>query len=414
MADQTKAYRYFASILGVDPIILQKTDEAMVQKLGRTGVLSELMEKNEVAIERMLFSVPKAQRNASSVQNVLRNYIKEDESELLKLLSTVEGANDFERAAYLARTMASPGKGFFLRKEIAENIFRARPPKNLLAHFGFSNVEELIDKVDVSEAFSALRFIETDEWMHETFDVVYSGFDPSHFEERAIEIKVLGKEWESVARKFVEKKHHNVSHLKEFGVIFLNPVREDSPGKFLRDFALLLHYFHEIAFYSKLFRYYAGRPDFPKHFKALLRGDIREATDAKSATDWLIVQRYLWKLDPKDPRLFLPRINPESLHWHRGEDDLTSYKSEKEKSFDLKIWNDEDWVGQIFDGRLLSFDIEDNVMSFVSYNEGRHDEIFTYHQREALWTKIFSEYVGGEDAMERLLIENFESGIVKI
>ena len=71
--------------------------------------------------------------------------------------------------------------------------------------------------------------MESDEWMHETFEVAYSGFTAADFEERPIEIKVLGKEWHEVAKQFVAKKHHNVSHLKEFGVIFLNPIQERTP-----------------------------------------------------------------------------------------------------------------------------------------------------------------------------------------
>ena len=41
------------------------------------------------------------------------------------------------------------------------------------------------------------------------------------------------------------------------------------------------------------------------------------------------------------------------------------------------------------------------------------EENFNYHQREALWTKLFSEYVGGEEAMEKTLLDNFDKGIIK-
>jgi len=74
-----------------------------------------------------------------------------------------------------------------------------------------------------------------------------------------------------------------------------------------------------------------------------------------------------------------------------------------------------DWVGGIFqNGKedIISFDLEDNAMSLVSFMEGKN-ETFNYHQREAMWTRIFSEYVGGEEEMEKLLIENFDKGIIK-
>ncbi len=278
-------------------------------------------------------------------------------------------------------------------------------------------MEEVLARYDVFEIWSALRFIETDEWMHETFDKIYQNIKLEDFEERNIQIKVLGEEWRDIAEKFVLKKHHNVSHLKEFGVIFLNPITENVPGKFLRDFALLLHYSHEINFYSKMFLMYGGDSDFSEKFKSLLRGDVEENGNLAGLHDnkfnWLIIQRYLWKDDPNDPRLFVPRVNPESLHWARGERDL-GLISGVGKKLDLNLWYNLDWVGGVFeDGgdEVVSFDLEDNVMSAVSFAENKIENL-TYHQREAMWTKIFSEYVGGEENMERLLMENFFNGVI--
>ena len=279
---------------------------------------------------------------------------------------------------------------------------------------GAASVEDLLKGQDVTEVFSALRFLETDEWMHETFEKEYSNFSADDFEERDIEIKVLGPEWQDVAKKFVAKKHHNVSHLKEFGVIFLNPVREETPGKFLRDTALFLHYFHEISFYSKLFKKYLGEDDFSNRFKAMLRGDVLE-TPKLNDGDWLIVQKYLWKVNPQDPRLFIPHVNPESMHWARGERDLT-YFGALEPDIDIEGWHDLDWVAGVFEERndgenIISFDLEDNAMTLASFMEGENKN-FNYHQQEAMWTKLFSDYVGGEDEMERLLIDNFDKGVI--
>lgn len=188
-------------------------------------------------------------------------------------------------------------------------------------------------------------------------------------------------------------------------------MKEEIPGKFLRDFALLLHYFHEIEFYSKLFRYYSKRSDFAERFKALLRGDV-PSIDKAGPGDWLIVQRYLAKEDPEDPRLFIPHVNPESLHWMRGERDLTLFRPQA-KHMDLNIWHNLDWVGGLYKGdQVVSFDLEDNAMSLVSFMEGKREN-FNYHQQEAMWTKIFMEYVGGEEKTEKLLIENFENGVIE-
>ncbi|MBM4388098.1 MAG: hypothetical protein FJ088_10200 [Deltaproteobacteria bacterium] len=331
----------------------------------------------------------------------------------MALVARERGANEFEKAASLVRTIVRPRKGWFLKKTFAREILKAREPANLMGYLGMTSVDDALARYDITELFSALRFVESDEWMHATFDAAYRDFTPDDFEEREVEIKVLGPEWRMISERFVAKKHHNVSHLKEFGVIFVNPVGEDIPGKFLRDFALVLHYFHEIEFYSKLFRHYAPREGFVEKLKMLLRGDVPEVYRV-SEGEWLIVQRYLAKVNPADPRLVLPRVNPESLHWARGERDLTSFKA-PDAHLDLTLWHDLDWVGGIFaDGNeeAVSFDLEDNAMSLVSFMEGKNEN-FNYHQRESMWTKIFESYAGGEEEMERLLIENFDKGIVK-
>ncbi|OGZ00011.1 MAG: hypothetical protein A2945_00655 [Candidatus Liptonbacteria bacterium RIFCSPLOWO2_01_FULL_52_25] len=402
-----------AKILDVSEELLKELDIAMVRLVGRRGVLDKVSADNEASIERVLRSLGLPMNvEPEKVRAALRKTAREHEVQLLSYLKSVPGSTEFDKAAHLARAIAKTGRGFFLKKSYGEDILRKCVPHNLLAFLKYESADELLAHHDVTEIFSALRFLESDEWMHQTFEKAYSGFTKHDFEERDIEIKVLGPEWRAVAEKFVAKKHHNVSHLKEFGVIFLNPIKEDMPGKFVRDFALLLHYFHEIEFYSKLFIKYSTTPDFAEHLKALLRGDVKDVTTVGEG-EWLIVQRYLFKVDPKDPRLFLPRVNPESMHWFRGERDLANL-GKKEGMLDLEFWNDLDWVGSLFDhgaGQIVSFDLEDNAMSAVSAAEGKHD-FFSYHQREALWTKIFMEYVGGELEMEQLLLDNFMKGAI--
>lgn len=399
-----------SEILGVPDSLLLDLDAVMARATGRSGVLEIFAEENSRKISRALEELGSSRVLLTELRTKLHDTVFEHERQFLKYLFEVSGNTEFEKAATLARDIAQVGQGFFLKREFAEAILRARPPTHLLEHFGYKSVDELLSRHDVLESMSALRFMESDEWMHETFDAAYSAFKADDFEERDIQIEVLGDEWHEVALKFVAKKHHNVSHLKEFGVIFLNPVSEDVPGKFLRDFALLLHYFHEIDFYSKLFRRYSAEDDFASKFKALLRGDLPEATKVAPG-EWLIIQRYLAKVDPKDARLFLPRVNPESLHWGRGERDLVQF-SLREAGIDLEFWKDLDSAGTILDGELVSFDLEDNAMSAVSSMEGLKD-FFTYHQREAMWTKLFEAYVGGEAQMEALLMDHFSEGIIR-
>jgi len=405
-----------ARVLGIHTSQLDRLDEVMSEQIGRSNVLLDLINENRLMMQKTLGVLDPTHTPADDVREILRKKILNHEKQLIAFVNKLDGNDEFERAVTFARDASTVKKGFFLKKEFAEKILINRPPKNLLKHMGASSIEDLLKGQDVTEVFSALRFLESEEWMHETFEKEYSNFKEKDFEERDIEIKVLGPEWQEVAKKFVAKKHHNVSHLKEFGVIFLNPVKENIPGKFLRDTALFLHYFHEISFYSKLFRKYIQDEDtFADRFKALLRGDVPGVKKLGDG-EWLIVQQYLWKINPKDHRLFIPHVNPESMHWARGERDLT-YFGALEPDIDLEGWHDLDWVGGIFEEEgggesLISFDIEDNTMTLASFMEG-DNENFSYHQREAMWTKLFSDYAGGEDEMEKLLIDNFEDGIIK-
>jgi len=409
------AHEYLARILDVDLSLFESIDEVMSERAGRRGVLERVMEENERAIAHALELLQPEGRTAAAIHKALQATILEHEKQLIACIERLEGDNEFERAVHFAKLVTRVGKGFFLKRSLAEEILQKRPPEHVLQYLGLSNVEELLKYHDVTEVFSSLRFLESREWMHQTFEEAYSNFTANDFEERDIEVTVLGPEWKEVAEKFVEKKHHNVGHLKEFGVIFLNPIRMNIPGKFLRDVPLFLHYFHEIDFYSKLFRRYSKEDDFAERLKALLRGDVLDV-DTVEEGEWLIVQRYLWKEDPRDPRLFLPRVNPESMHWSRGEQEV-AYFGALEPAAGLEFWHDLDSVAGMFpnasgEDELVSFDLEDGAFTLASFEEGKN-ETFSYHQREAMWTKIFKEYVGGEAEMERLLLENFDKGVIR-
>lgn len=394
------------------PELLDNLDAVMRGRLYlKRDVLDDLRIENEKRIGSLLGALHVKERDSKQVLGLLQDLILKHEAQFKGVLNRTEGMSHFDKIVKLARKVANVGEGYFLKREFAKAILLKRQPEKLLSYLGYQSVEELLAKEDVTEIFSALRFVETDEWMHKTFEEAYSSFTAKDFEQRPIELKVLGSQWAEVAAKFVAKKHHNVSHLKEFGVIFLNPIAQEVPGKLIRDFALLLHYFHEIEFYSKLFRYYAPRTDFAQRLKALLRGDVASGEGLRPGS-WLIVQRYLVKESPTDPRLFIPRVNPEALHWMRGERDLTNFGLTR-SDLDLEVWQTLDWTGMMArkNSELISFDLEDSAMAAVSTAEGGH-QLFTYHQREALWTKLFSAYVGGETAMERLLIENYDKGVI--
>jgi hypothetical protein len=318
------------------------------------------------------------------------------------------GENPFQEAVKHCQTASGLQMGWFLKLDKAQDILRERPPQGVMNFIGVVSVEELLQKYEITEIFSALRFLESKEWMHETFASAYSKLTPADFEERAIKIQVLSGVWLPVAEKFIAKKRHNVSHLKELGVIFLNPLKPEIPGALLRDFALLFHYLREVSFYSKLFRTVATEPNFADRLASFLRGDILEKKSVEPA-EWLIVQRYLDKEDPTDLRLLLPRVNPEALHWRRAERDLAVFG--KAHSLDLELWEGMDSAAEFLDGEVVSFDLEDSLMSIINFPDG--EKGYSYHQKEALWLELAIRLAGTEEKLEEVLVANFSTGIVK-
>ena len=58
---------------------------------------------------------------------------------------------------------------------------------------------------------------------------------------------------------------------------------------------------------------------------------------------------------------------------------------------------------------MVSFDLTDLIMSLVKKGQVK----YLYHQQEALWNKIFSEYVGRE-RMNELIEEDIINGFIKL
>jgi hypothetical protein len=265
--------------------------------------------------------------------------------------------------------------------------------------------------------FSALRFLEDPFWLNETFFKQYESLSPDDFEEREVEAKVLGPQWTLAAQSFVKKKYHNISHLKELGLVFVVPISLNISGELLRNFSLILHYFNEIPFYSDLFKKFINESngDFGRKIISLLRGDVmdkRLSEAPKGKTKWMVIQRYLAKDDENDWRLFEPHINPEAVHWKNAERMLVKAGSTFDHfSLDLAFWENVNWVGDYFKTEtgvevLVSFNLVDTAMSLVKEKELIK---YLYHHQESMWNKIFSSYFG-EGKMEEMMRENLLRG----
>jgi hypothetical protein len=414
------AYKNISRILRISAGDLQDIDHKMALVTGQKGVIEDIHKENELMVNRTLTELGLSRSStAEEVYNALIHKLMEVDQKLFDFLDKPDLLNMSVACGKLCEsvmTVFKPPRGLFIKREKVVSFLEQHRPENLLGFFGYKTVAELVEKEGFASVVAALRFSESQEWMHAFFDSAYSTLTKDDFEEREVELKVLDPKWLEVAGKFLKKKYHNVSHLKEYGVIFVIPLKIDTPGETLRLYTLLMHYLHEVPFYSALFRRYMWDVDFTDKFKSLLRGDVPSGPmiDGGKVT-WRIIQRYIAKDNESDPRLFQPHINPEAEHWFRAEQDLGRLARMLGKDHDqlsISFWTGLDFVGDFFkskDGHeiLVSFDLIDLIMSLVE----RARVKYLYHHEEALWNKIFVEYMGRE-RMNELVEANIVKGFI--
>jgi hypothetical protein len=419
-----------SQILRAKPLTLLDLQKKMEKLTGKKGVLERVAADNDFKVKEILSLLGiKKTENIDVIYGALVKKLKNDDADLFKILGKPKCTRQENCGSLItkAKELTNVREGIFLKREKACELLCSYPPKNILKSLGYKTTKELLEKEDFREVYCAPRFIESQKWMQEFLTDYYKNIKPSDFEEREIEVFILGGKWLKLAEKFVQKKYHNVSHLKELGIIFIIPLPIDTLGEILRVFTLLLHYLHEVEFYSRLFWRYLQEENFLEKFQSALRGDV-SVEKLQDGYFWRIVQRYLAKDDENDFRLFEPHVNPEAIHWYKAENDLSKLDAEFQ-NLDFTFWRGLDFVGNFFkvgkgknhgiqrreikNGKgeifdLLSLNLIDNIMSLVKEKEMVK---YLYHHQEALWNEIFAGYLGHQN-MERLILENFDRGYI--
>jgi len=393
----------------------------MTEKTGKKKVIDEIYETNQRILEITLKKLKVKTENSEEIFFSLINRLRRAD----KTLSNYFGNPNFIKPESFkpmitkALELMGGKKGFYLKEEVAKDLLRKNPPPNLLKAGEYRNVNDLIKREDVYEIYANLRLLEDGKWMNDVFLNEYKNLKADDFEEREAKFIILDRRWLELAMKFVEKKYHNLSHLKELGVVFILPMTDHADGENFRLFSLSLHYLNELAFYSKLIKRYSQFDDFGNKLIALLQGNVAESRKGLKHDDWMIIQRYLAKIDKRDPRLLSPHVNPEVIHWKKAERILAQFSKEVpeiELGFweDL-FWQDFDWIGDFYNSEkegeiLVSFDLVDNIMSLVQEKELIK---YLYHQQEALWNRIFEGYAGGDKELEKMVLDNIDKGYIE-
>lgn len=328
--------------------------------------------------------------------------IAEDNKRVAKIVGGDDPDNIREIVPYLVKAANSVDfnrKVFVLKHDKAKEFLRQMPPQKLIEHLGYSDVEELFEKENFGELYTALRFSEGSEWLNK-YDELFKTVTADDYEERELEIIVMDHDkYVDLAEHFVQKKFHNVTHTKEMGVIVVVPVKAETwKGLTLKTLPLLLHYMNEVKLYSTFFKL---KSETVNNFGEVVVETLIADPDTGSQIagqhiHWRVIQRYFGKLkDESHPEAFEPHLQPEDLHWRRAEDLL--YQIDP----DMEFWKDRDWVGYNFDGEIVTFNIIDVALSY-SNNES-FDTRLIYHFRESLWNEIFARYMGMRNLAHEVL-----------
>ncbi len=399
---------------------LEKLFVDMEKISGKKKVAEKIFELNQELVRRKMEELG-IELDEADVQSVEAEILKKVDKADKALFEYLEKPNFYDAVSCdkmisVAENISGVKNGFFLKEEKLRDFLFLNPPKNILSALGYSDIQAMLNKEDLYEIFAALRFVENEKWLNSVFFRPYNDLAPNSFEERPLKIKMLSEKWASIGATFVGKKLHHISHLKELGFIFVIPDKNSNgayrPGQTLETFSLILHYIHEIDFFSRLFRLYAEKKNFGSHLVNLLACSISPCVPS-GLVNWRIIHRYLAKIDPQDPRLFEPHVNSETLHWLKAEKEMD--KLAQENNLEMDFWQGlDDFCGEIFPAgkkgeEIVSFDLLDNIISLTHGGL----EKYLYHQQEALWNKIFIEYMG-EEKLEDLLIENIDKGYIEL
>lgn len=400
-------------ILRVPDDVLRQADASLSEISGKTGVLDKIAEDNEAMIVLRLDALG-LNRNAyaSEIFDSLTSRIESDDNKLFDALGdpSLKSSVDWQKVLDAAKYAAGSPRGFFLKKEKAAELITNQPPQNVMKILGYSSVSKMLAEENILEIYAALRFVEGNDWLNNTFFKQYENLSASDFEDRPIEAIALSDRWLKSAEGFIKKKYHNISHLKEMGVVFSLPLHLLISGELLRNFSLVLHYFNEINFYSVIFKSYENDSEFAKKMILLLKGETSQDQEVFNGRNWLILPRYLSKDDENDARLLAPHISPEAIHWEKAEN-MLALMGQTVWQIDFSFWKNLNWVGDIFRDnshgeKLVSFNLVDTVMSLVKEKEMIK---YLYHHQEALWNKIIIEHLG-EARLEEIAKKNLIYG----
>lgn len=409
-----------AKILETPEKVIIDLEKKMDKITGKNGVIEKIIQENDAKIDQKLTSLGLNRNSkAEDIYQSLIDKTKQSDQFLFNHFSqlNLSDPNDCRDFINTIKELTGNLSGFFLKEAKIKELFKLNPPKKIMEILGYGDkVDEMLDKEDVFELFCALRFVEEGDWLNEVFFKAYAGLTKDDFEKRPIRIMVLPERWSGKGQEFLEKKFHHMSHLKEVGVVFIIPVVKSHSSESLYYFFMNLHYTYEVDWHARLFERYSQQDNFIQRMTEALKVQVSSMPLPNGEKmSWRMMPAYLDKKNPDDPRLIEPHISPEAWHYTRAGICIDKFSQQFPDS-GLDFWQGSDVLAGYFPDAsgqevLISFDLSDNGMAFLHQKD--FNSRYLYHQPEALWNKIFIEYLG-EDVLDKTMMENLDKGYVTL
>lgn len=371
-------------------------------------LISEIMEKSRKKIGEL--GLDPKDTTGPELYAALKNKIKIHDEHLALQLGA-DNPGDVQKLMPLiksaAESMKIPKGAWVLKRSIAKKLLHDNPPPTIMKHLNHSSVDSMLKRENLFEIYGALRFAESPAWLNK-FNKSYKKLTPSDFETRDIEILQLSKErWGDIAEGFIRKKRHNITQLKELGIILMLPTKlENLPGISMTALPLIFHYINEIRLYSAFFKLQQVKPGFGKIITDTLIADGgKAAVMAGSHVHWRVIQRYYGKLSNENhPEIFEPHVQPEDLHWRKAEENVFDIYPE------LNFWKDLDYVAVLgADKNPISFNFIDLSMSY--FIQAPFERRLFFHVRESIWNELFMRYMG-EANLEAQILRQLDSNMI--
>lgn len=404
--------RMLSELLNAEEPLFSLSIKQLEQDSGRQGLDIKLCSEIQTKIRRAIneLGLDPEDTKPRELYYALINKVKADDINLAQSIGVNDPENVIEVLPKIKTAIENlniPRSCWVLKRSIAKKILKDHPPKEVMKIMKYRSIDSMLKNENLGEIFGAVRFAESADWLS-AFNEKYTSLKPSDFESRLIEIIEMPMDrWADIAEPFIEKKRHNITHVKELGVILMLPIKKTKmPGLSITVLPLLLHYINEIRLYSSFFKLKQVQPNFGKIVADTLNADPSNATIiAGQNIHWRVLQRYFGKLENENhPEIFEPHVQPEDLHWRHAESVLFDIDPK------INFWKGLDYVGLVDRKRPVVFNLMDIAVAYV--NNARYENRVFYHFRESLWNEIFARYMG-EKTLEDQVLKQLDNDMIK-